>query len=96
MLHSGSRGVGNCIGTYFIELAKKDMQRMFIHLPDKDLAFLVEGADNFNDYVEAVEWAQDLCANQSTNHDAQTLDAVAQTLGRPGLARSMNHQWREP
>ncbi|TQV89319.1 RtcB family protein [Aliikangiella coralliicola] len=58
MLHSGSRGVGNRIGTYFIEKAKKDMQRWHINLPDRDLAYLAEGSDNFNDYVEAVEWAQ--------------------------------------
>ena len=83
MLHSGSRGVGNCIGTHFIELAKKDMQRMFIHLPDKDLAYLVEGADNFNDYVEAVEWAQDYARINRQIMMRNTLDAVAQTLGRP-------------
>lgn len=58
MLHSGSRGVGNRIGTYFIELAKKDMERWHIQLPDKDLAYLPEGTEHFNDYVEAVEWAQ--------------------------------------
>ncbi len=59
MLHSGSRGVGNRIGTYFIDLAKQDMQRHFIHLPDKDLAYLSEGTEHFDDYVEAVSWAQD-------------------------------------
>ena len=59
MLHSGSRGVGNRIGTYFIELAKKEMQRHQINLPDMDLAYLEEGSDYFDDYVEAVEWAQD-------------------------------------
>jgi len=59
MLHSGSRGVGNRIGTYFIELAKKEMQRHQHNLPDMDLAFLEEGSDYFDDYVEAVEWAQD-------------------------------------
>ena len=58
MLHSGSRGVGNRIGTHFIEKAKKDMQRWHINLPDRDLAYLPEGSDNFSDYVEAVEWAQ--------------------------------------
>ena len=59
MLHSGSRGVGNRIGTYFIELAKKDMERWFIRLPDRDLAYLPEGtAQHFGDYVEAVSWAQ--------------------------------------
>ena len=58
MLHSGSRGVGNRIGTYFIELAKKDMKIHVRNLPDIDLAYLSEGTAHFADYVEAVEWAQ--------------------------------------
>ena len=59
MLHSGSRGIGNVIGRYFISLAQKDAQRHQLHLPDKDLAYFSEGADHFDDYVQAVEWAQD-------------------------------------
>ena len=59
MLHSGSRGVGNAIGTFFIELAKQDMRKWHINLPDQDLAYFPEGTDHFDDYVEAVEWAQD-------------------------------------
>jgi tRNA-splicing ligase RtcB len=58
MLHSGSRGIGNRIGSYFIELAKRDMMRHVKDLPDKDLAYLQEGSRHFADYVEAVEWAQ--------------------------------------
>jgi tRNA-splicing ligase RtcB len=54
MLHSGSRGVGNRIGTHFIELAKKDMQPAPHNLPDKDLAYFTEGAEHFDDYVFAV------------------------------------------
>src|SRR5437867_2621242 len=59
MLHSGSRGVGNRMGGYFIELAKADMKRFFINLPDVDLAYFPEHTEHFDDYVEAVEWAQD-------------------------------------
>jgi tRNA-splicing ligase RtcB (3'-phosphate/5'-hydroxy nucleic acid ligase) len=58
MLHSGSRGVGNRIGTYFIELAKKDMRRHELNLPDKDLAYFEEGSRHFDDYVAAVGWGQ--------------------------------------
>jgi tRNA-splicing ligase RtcB len=58
VLHSGSRGIGNKIGTTFIELAKKDMEKYFINLPDKDLAYLPEGTEHFDDYVLAVKWAQ--------------------------------------
>ena len=61
MLHSGSRGPGNRIGSYFIARAKEEMQRWYINdfLPDQDLAYLVEHTDIFDDYVEAVTWAQD-------------------------------------
>lgn len=58
MLHSGSRGVGNAIGTYFIELAKQDMRRHIANLPDQDLAYLKEGTQHYDEYVEAVGWAQ--------------------------------------
>lgn len=59
MLHSGSRGIGNAIGRYFIDLAKKDMRQHIVNLPDKDLAYFEEGAQHFDDYVDAVHWAQD-------------------------------------
>ena len=59
MLHSGSRGIGNAIAEYFIQLARKDMERWMIQLPDRDLAYFPEGSEYFADYVEAVHWAQD-------------------------------------
>ena len=61
MLHSGSRGAGNKIGSYFIERAKEEMRRYYIDrfLPDQDLAYLVESSELFDDYVEAVQWAQE-------------------------------------
>jgi tRNA-splicing ligase RtcB len=58
MLHSGSRGVGNAIGTHFIELARQDMRKHMLNLPDQDLAYLEEGTQHYDDYVEAVGWAQ--------------------------------------
>lgn len=59
MLHSGSRGIGNKIGTYFIEKAKEDMRRYHINLPDQDLAYIPEGSVLFDDYMEALDWAQE-------------------------------------
>jgi tRNA-splicing ligase RtcB len=82
MLHSGSRGIGNQIGQYFIEKAKEDMRRWFINLPDADLAYLAEGTTNFDDYVEAVEWAQNFAlVNRSVMLKA-AMRAVEQALGR--------------
>jgi len=62
MLHSGSRGIGNRIGTHFIALAKREMERWHVDLPDPDLAFLPEGTELFDDYLRAMRWAQDFAA----------------------------------
>jgi len=76
MLHSGSRGPGNRIGSYFIELAKKEMDRYFIgeYLPDRALAYLVEHTEYFDDYVTAVHWAQDFATQ---NREAMMLSVLA-------------------
>jgi tRNA-splicing ligase RtcB len=58
MLHSGSRGVGNGLGTYFISLAREEMAKTDAHLPDENLAYLEEGSRYFGDYLKAVGWAQ--------------------------------------
>jgi tRNA-splicing ligase RtcB len=83
MLHSGSRGVGNRIGSYFIELAKNEMRVLGIDLPDADLAYLQEGSKHFDDYVAAVEWAQRYAARNREVMMAATLDALAKTPGIP-------------
>jgi tRNA-splicing ligase RtcB len=80
MLHSGSRGPGNTIGQYFIELAKQDMKTHFINLPDKDLAYLSEGTTHFDDYFEALMWAQDY----ATENRQAMMEAVLRAL-RPHL-----------
>ncbi|WP_295004774.1 RtcB family protein [uncultured Dechloromonas sp.] len=59
MLHSGSRGIGNALASYFIELARNDMTRQQVQLPDRDLAYFREGSAHFEDYVGAVHWAQE-------------------------------------
>ena len=58
MLHSGSRGVGNRIGTTFIDRAKREMAAIDTALPDENLAWFAEGTESFDDYVGAVGWAQ--------------------------------------
>jgi tRNA-splicing ligase RtcB len=47
------------MGRYFIDAARKDMRRHRQNLPDADLAYFSEGSEWFDDYVEAVDWAQD-------------------------------------
>jgi tRNA-splicing ligase RtcB len=82
ILHSGSRGIGNAIGSRFIELAKAEMRRWFVNLPDVDLAYLPEGSQHFDDYVEAVGWAQDFArANRELMMQA-AVAAIKASLGR--------------
>jgi tRNA-splicing ligase RtcB len=83
MLHSGSRGVGNAIGTRFIELAKEDMRRHFINLPDADLAYLPEGTEHFADYVQAVAWAQDYARRNRALMMRHVVEAVRSMMSRP-------------
>lgn len=76
MLHSGSRGIGNAIGRHFIELAKQDMGKLVSNLPDKNLAYLTEGTDHFDDYVEAVHWAQDYAFQNRAEMMSLVLNAI--------------------
>lgn len=86
MLHSGSRGVGNAIGSYFIEAAKEEMRRHFISLPDAELAYLVEGSKLFDDYVEGVHWAQTFAMQNRALMMQAVINAVAQTDGMPAFS----------
>jgi len=83
MLHSGSRGVGNAIGTFFIELAKQDMRKWHINLPDEDLAYFPEGTDHFDDYVEAVGWAQDFAALNRRMMMTNVIRALRSQIAKP-------------
>jgi tRNA-splicing ligase RtcB len=83
MLHSGSRGVGNAIGSFFIELAKQDMRKWHINLPDLDLAYFPEGTDHFDDYVEAVGWAQDFAALNRRMMMTNVIRALRSQIAKP-------------
>lgn len=87
MLHSGSRGVGNAIGNYFIELARQDMQKYFINLPDKDLAYLVEGTEHFDDYWFAVGWAQRFAMKNRELMMQAAMNALRQIIHKPFNAK---------
>ena len=80
MLHSGSRGIGNVLGRYFIAAAQKDMRRHQIRLPDRDLAYFSEGSALFDDYVEAVEWAQDYALLNRSRMMAAIVEALKPLL----------------
>ncbi|HFC91426.1 MAG TPA: RtcB family protein [Leucothrix mucor] len=83
MLHSGSRGVGNRIGSYFIQQAKKDMERYFIQLPDKDLAYIPEGSAMFREYTLSVAWAQDFARINREVMMARVIGALKDEMSIP-------------
>jgi tRNA-splicing ligase RtcB (3'-phosphate/5'-hydroxy nucleic acid ligase) len=83
MLHSGSRGVGNAIGSFFIELAREDMRQWMVNLPDKDLAYFPEGTQHFDDYVEAVEWAQEFARLNREVMMQNVVRAVKSVITKP-------------
>lgn len=83
MLHSGSRGIGNRIGTYFIERAKEDMRRWFINLPDADLAYIPQGSGLFDDYVKAVSWAQEYAVLNRRLMMGAALTALSEKVSKP-------------
>ncbi len=85
MLHSGSRGVGNRIGSHFIALAKEDMRRLFVNLPDQDLAYLSEGTEHFADYVGAVAWAQEYARTNRELMMEAILDALRRSEKLPAF-----------
>jgi tRNA-splicing ligase RtcB len=98
MLHSGSRGVGNAIGSLYIEKAKDEMRRWFVNLPDADLAYLPEGSAFFDEYVFAVDWAQRFALKNRERMMAATLRALAATKGVPafvaqGVAVNCHHNY---
>ena len=80
MLHSGSRGIGNRIGSYFIALAREEMLALDAKLPDRNLAWLREGTESFDLYVEALGWAQDYAAENRAQMLALVLEALCATL----------------
>ncbi|MDD2669540.1 RtcB family protein [Zoogloea sp.] len=86
MLHSGSRGVGNAIGSLFIELAQADLRQHIANLPDRDLAYFTEGSRHFDDYVEAVGWAQDFARRNRLLMMQSVLAAARRIIAKPFVA----------
>lgn len=82
MLHSGSRGIGNQIGQRYIELAKEEMQRWHIRLPDADLSYISEGSRYFDEYLLAVGWAQEFAKLNRALMMEATINAIRKSLGR--------------
>lgn len=87
MLHSGSRGVGNAIGNVFITLAQQDMQQHIANLPDRNLAYFQEGSLHYDDYLEAVEWAQDFARHNREVMMSRVLAALSKIVTKPFMTQ---------
>ncbi len=87
MLHSGSRGVGNAIGTLFISLAQRDMQQHIANLPDKNLAYFKEGSQHYDDYMKAVSWAQDFARHNREVMMSRVLAALSRIVTKPFITQ---------
>lgn len=87
MLHSGSRGVGNAIGTLFISLAQQDMQQHIANLPDRNLAYFKEGSKHYDDYMEAVSWAQDFARHNREVMMSRVLAALSGIVTKPFITQ---------
>jgi tRNA-splicing ligase RtcB (3'-phosphate/5'-hydroxy nucleic acid ligase) len=83
MLHSGSRGIGNMIGSHYIEVAKREMEQFFITLPDDNLAYFPEGTENFDNYMAAVGWAQNYALENRRIMMQEVIEAMKQSVAKP-------------
>jgi tRNA-splicing ligase RtcB (3'-phosphate/5'-hydroxy nucleic acid ligase) len=90
VIHSGSRGPGNRIGTDFTSMARNQAKRWFIELPDPDLAYLPEGTEFFADYLNAVDWAQKYAMCNRTIMLSLVLDALVAMGLSPGLPADLD------
>ena len=82
VLHSGSRGLGNKIGSYFTGLAKELCKKWFIELPDPELAYLPAGTQEFKDYLDAVHFAQRFALRNREIMLEATLETVSNVVGK--------------
>lgn len=82
MLHSGSRGVGNVIGRYFIDQARRRMAEQEIVLADPSLGWLSKGDPLFDDYAAGMLWAQDYARDNRALMMKATLAALRDVLRR--------------
>jgi tRNA-splicing ligase RtcB len=80
-LHSGSRGVGNRIAQYHINVARELCERWWIRLPDRDLAYLVEDTDEFWHYIRELRWAQEFALLNREEMMDRVIGCVADWFG---------------
>lgn len=98
-LHSGSRGVGNKIAQHHIKVAQEYCARHYIDLPHRDLAYLVEGTQQFSRYIKELNWAQDFAAQNRYEMMTRVVEQVEKVLHDVVVTKeyiSCHHNYTEP
>ncbi|WP_214111015.1 RtcB family protein [Acrocarpospora catenulata] len=90
VLHSGSRGIGNQLATQHIVDAKNLMKRQERTLEDPDLAYLVQGTPEFDDYIADMLWAQAYAMASRARMDAVLTAALFEVVGAGERVRMIN------
>lgn len=90
VLHSGSRGIGNQLAQRAISEAKGLMKQRFISLEDPDLAYLVEGDQQFRTYIADMLWAQDYAYGSRQQMMRQGLRSLFEVVGTGGVRQQIN------
>jgi tRNA-splicing ligase RtcB len=92
-LHSGSRGVGNKIGTHYIRVAQELCKKMRVELPDRDLAYLPEEHPAFDAYMRDLNWAQQFALhNRNEMMDRVLTEVSVAVYGEDGHQRELEVQ----
>ena len=91
VIHSGSRGPGNRIGTDFTRLAREQARKWYIDLPDPDLSYFPEGTEFYDDYLQAVRWAQKYALLNREAMMVRVLETLIMRGLSPGLPVDFDH-----
>lgn len=97
-LHSGSRGVGNKLAVKHIKVARQLCEQWWISLPDPDLAYLVEGTDQFWRYMQDLRWAQLFALLNREEMMQRVIDCTGEWAGVPvesGEQVNCHHNYTE-
>lgn len=98
VLHSGSRNIGKSLAEEHIGTAKGLMRKLFISLPDPDLAYFAKSQPEYAAYISDLLWAQDYARMNREVMMTRVLKDVGHHVGKelkPGLRVNCHHNFAE-
>ena len=90
VLHSGSRGIGNQLATRAVAEAKGLMKAYFIDLTDPNLAYLVQGTPEFDQYIADMLWSQRYAFGSRQAMMTQAERSLFEVVGRGSVVETTN------